>query len=296
MMIYNSLKPYELEWPDRSGGPWEGASVSGASVNRQSLSDQVAQILRGAILAGEYRAGQRLSEPELAKRLNVSLTPVREALGTLAGTGLVVRSGRQGTHVRELDVRDVENLLSVREALEAVAVRQCIGNLTSADATRLEAILTEQEEATTLARTDPAEALPQLAALNEEFHALILERTGNEWLATMLASIHDLLVFARARLRSHATPERRQQSLDEHRRIAAALIGGDADTAVRCMSEHLHHLKRHVIALALDRDAEVPSGRGALGPEGDTRARAATRAHREAGEEERRHDGDTATV
>ena len=221
-------------------------------VNRQTLRDQVAGVLREAILFGEFEPGQRLREQELAERFDVSLTPVREALNSLAGTGLVVRHGRQGTHVRTLGASDVENLLSVRESLEALAVRQAIANVTTEDEDRFGLLLEQQAAATELARTDPDKAVPRLAVLNEEFHDLILERADNQWLASMLASIHDLLVFARAGLRSRATLPRRQASLEEHRRIASAITSRDGEAAVEHMRDHVRRTKQHVISLIAD--------------------------------------------
>ncbi|MEX2534784.1 MAG: GntR family transcriptional regulator [Trueperaceae bacterium] len=218
-------------------------------VEKRTLGDQVAQILREGILTGEFEPGQRLSEPDLANRLNVSLTPVREALGTLAATGLIVRNGRQGTHVRKLDVEDIENLLAVRETLEVLAVRQSIPNLTEEDDGHMQYLVAEQTKATERVKVDLHSALPRLSALNDEFHELILARTRNEWLINMLASIQDLLVFSRSRLRFNATLERRQASLAEHRGIAQALVRRDSDGAARRMSEHVRHLKEHVIAL-----------------------------------------------
>ena len=96
--------------------------MSAAPVTRQTLREQVLRILREEILTGVFEPGERLSEPELAKRLDVSLTPVREALGDLAASGLVVRNGRQGTHVRRIGVRDAVNLSSLGVGLLTAVV------------------------------------------------------------------------------------------------------------------------------------------------------------------------------
>lgn len=236
----------------------EGGLWVPAPLDKRSLRDQVVGVLRHEILAGVYRPGQRLSEPEVARHLNVSLTPVREALGVLAGAGLVVRRGRQGTYVRRLLVDDVKNLLSVREALEVLAVRQAVPNLTAADRARFAHLLERQAEATDLVRRDAARALPRLVQVNDAFHALILQRTRNEWASSLLASIQDLLGFARARLRAEAGLERRRQSLAEHHEIADALLARDGDRAAAAMSNHIRQLERHVIALASQPDAAVP--------------------------------------
>lgn len=252
-MIYNSFTVVRGRQPPGCGQRAVGKCVGVTKpLDKRSLRDQVVGVLRQEILAGAYRPGQRLSEPELARRLNVSLTPVREALGVLAGSGLVTRSGRQGTHVRQLHATDIENLLAVREVLEVLAVRQAMQNLTPEDAKRLGAILEAQERATELVRDDPTSALPLLIEANDDFHALILQRSRNEWLSEMLASIQDLLGFARARLRAHAPLERRRQSLAEHRRIAEALLARDGDAAASAMSDHIQQLKRHLIAPASD--------------------------------------------
>lgn len=231
-----------------------------ATVNRQTLRDQVVDLLREAILTGVYEPGQRLLEPEVAKRFGVSLTPVREALNSLAASGLVVRSGRLGTHVRSLSADNVKNLFAVREALECLAVKQATHQLTSRDHELIESNLDHQAQANDLLETSRVQATKRLADLNDEFHGIILDRASNEWAKDMIGSIGDLLVFARIRLRETAPWERRAQSLDEHRRIADALKARDADLAVQVMSEHLKHLEEHVIQQML-RTGDTPSDR-----------------------------------
>lgn len=236
--------------------------MQAARVNRQTLRDQVVDLLREAILTGDYKPGQRLSEPEVAKQLDVSLTPVREALGSLAATGLVVRNGRQGTHVRVLDVPDIRNLFAVRESLECLAVRQAAANLSAKDFERFETILERQAESNDLVVTARSRATRRLAELNDDFHGLILRRAGNRWLENMLLSIGDLLVFARVQLRESASMERRNQNLDEHRRIVAALRDEDQDLAAQVMSDHLRHLEQHVIARMTGEDTTRHVARG----------------------------------
>ena len=229
-------------------------------VNRQTLSDQVFEAIREAILGGAFAPGQRLSEPELAKWLNVSLTPVREALNPLAATGLVVRGGRQGTYVRTLGIRDVENLLAVRESLEVLAIRQGVPRFTESDDDHLKALLHAQARATDEVVARPRSVVPQLAELNESFHQRILDRAANEWLTSMLASIQDLLIFARARLRKEATLERRRESLEEHRRILESIRRRDVDAASDRMREHIANLKAYITPLVPSGAAESRAG------------------------------------
>lgn len=259
-----------------------------SSVTNRTLRDQIADVLRQAILFGEFAPGQRLMESELAQRFQVSLTPVREALNSLAGAGLVERHGRQGTRVRSLDISDVENLLSVRESLEVLAVRQAAPNVTSEDERRFAAILRQQAEATEQVAANPEGSIPKLVALNDEFHELILVRSNNPWLGSMLTSIQDLLIFARAGLRAKATLTRRRESLREHRRLARALIDGDADTAAAVMSEHVRRTKEHIISLATARASGEStreatartSGGSQASPNGEARGGGSAAGHR----------------
>jgi DNA-binding GntR family transcriptional regulator len=225
-------------------------------LDKRSLRDQLVGVIREEILTGHYRPGQRLGEPDLARDLNVSLTPVREALGDLASRGLVVRRGRRGTFVRELSSADVEQLLAVREVLEVLAVQQAIPHLTEADDARFDALLKAQRSATELAINDP-QAQARVLKANQDFHALIHERTQNPWLTSMLANIRDLVGLAQARLGPHATFDRRQQDLAEHRRIAIALRARDGDAAALAMRSHLTRLKLDLIAIASDLEASL---------------------------------------
>lgn len=235
-----------------------------STVNRQTLRDQVVDLLREAILSGTYEQGQRLMEPEVANRFGVSLTPVREALNSLAATGLVIRSGRQGTYVRTLTPENVRNLFAVREALECLAITQATQHLTPEDHAFLENNLEHQAKANALLETNRTQATKRLAELNDLFHGMILDRSNNEWVRDMLSGIGDLLIFSRVRLRETAPWERRLQSLKEHQGIADALKNRDAALASRLMSEHLKHLEDHVIRQMLQSDSSVRNSAHAL--------------------------------
>src|SRR6478736_3301539 len=102
-------------------GAKPGASIArGAGV---VLGEAVFRSLCEALQGGTYRAGDRLREEEVAQRLNVSRTPVREALGRLAARGFVAPSGGRGLVVRNLDISEVLELYAMREILEGAAAR-----------------------------------------------------------------------------------------------------------------------------------------------------------------------------
>src|SRR5690606_18847734 len=131
---------------------------------------------------------------------------------------------------------------------------------TEADDATLKRLMRDQAIATDRTKADPEDAIPVLGRLNEEFHQLILRRTGNQWLITMLASIQDLLLFVRTELRKSTSVKRRRESLAEHRLIAEALLARDADAAAAAMGRHVDNLEGHVILLLQELEASSASG------------------------------------
>lgn len=230
-------------------------------IRGSTLQDRVVDQVREAILTGVFPPGQRLLEPELARRFGVSVTPVREALSVLAGRGLIVRNGRFGSYVRTLNVADVKNLFALRKALECLALRQVARHLTEEDFARMDANLERQARANSLTETARLRSTLELSALNDEFHDLFIARAGNEWLSSMLLGIRDLLEFTRVRLREIASLERRDETLRDHHRIVKALRASDVEAAVTALFAHLDRLEKDIILrLSLDGDSgrELP--------------------------------------
>lgn len=110
-----------LKFPWVTDPPFEGESPG------QSLAQQVREEILRLILLGEIRAGQRLSEPDIAKRLGVSRVPVREALRSLQPTGLVVSKLNSGVFVRQLTPAEIHDLYEMRGLLDGHAVRLACG-------------------------------------------------------------------------------------------------------------------------------------------------------------------------
>jgi DNA-binding GntR family transcriptional regulator len=144
--------------------------------NKPSLTDELYDRLRRAIVSGELRPNQRLVEIELANRLEVSRTPVREALQRLALDGLVL-SQRRGWIVREHTAAEIKDIYECRMALEGYAARLAAERAKPEDVARLEAILSK-------GRDDPG-ARDWMAPVNEEFHTGVIEAARNPLLAEL---------------------------------------------------------------------------------------------------------------
>jgi len=197
--------------------------------DHQSLRERIVRRLRDAIVAGDLSASSRLPEPELAKRLGVSRTPLREAIRQLAAEGLVTSVPRVGAFVSEVRSRDVEDTFAIRAVLEGLAARQAAENPDPAKATILPEILAELQK-----KTRDYRMYHEAAG---RFHDAIFAHSGNQRLQAMYQSLTHQV--ARLRSLSLATPKRPEVSLREHRRIAVAILRGRGEEAERLMRAHV---------------------------------------------------------
>lgn len=205
-------------------------------LQRQTLAAQVYEYLKTAILLDELKPGERLNEVEIAKRLGVSPTPVREAINNLKGDGIVVTGSRQGCWVREFDARDVNNLFELRFALERLGLEQGIPLLESQDIERLGSIEVEYEQAY---EADPVDRL-KAATANAQFHHFFALVAQNEWLVSVINNLDTYLHVVRAPLTVASTGV---MSIAEHREIIHAAHKRDVAGAVDRLRKHIFRLR-----------------------------------------------------
>jgi DNA-binding GntR family transcriptional regulator len=201
-------------------------------LNHATLAEQVYQHLRQDILGNAYPPDSPLPEKTLADQLNVSRVPVREALHKLAADGLVTLKPRQGAFVSSLSPRQFLDAYRVREALEDLAIKLALRNLTTDDLAELERL---QDEMRSHAAGDDADAF---FAANRAFHALFVERSENDYLKGIYFPLMD-------QMRRHLSPSLElrgglARSIEEHQAILDAVRSGDAGDAARLLREHIH--------------------------------------------------------
>jgi DNA-binding GntR family transcriptional regulator len=207
------------------------ASESGPAFTTVTLTQQVYEHLRQRILANDYPPDTPLPEETLAARLNVSRAPVREALRRLAADGLVTLTPRQGAVVSSLSPKQFLDAYRLREALETLAIRLALPNLTAQDLDELER---RQAEMRAAADGDDRE---RFFAGNAAFHRLFVERADNGYLRATYEPLMDQM----RRYRSPSADLRGglARSLEEHEAILDAIRAGNADDATRLLSEHI---------------------------------------------------------
>lgn len=217
------------------------------------LRGVVLPIVREAIVEGDLLPGARLSEVEVARALGVSRTPVREALGELEREGLVMVVPRLGAFVRTVGERDVEEIYTVREALEVLATRLVAARITAVGAAQLEEAIEAMRLA--IAKGDPHAYVERLDA----FYALVMRLADND----TLAKLHQSLLGPVRRLRRIAMthPGRVERSFVQAERIAKAIVAHDP-AAADLMREQIAAARDTVLEAVteLARRADVGAG------------------------------------
>ncbi len=218
--------------------------ISGQSLQRaQLLHEQTYQMLRTAILSGELAAGSRLIETQLAEQLQVSRTPIREALRLLQRDHLVTTDAQGAMRVALLSIEDAIQLYDCRIALEQLSVSAACRMATPEQLEQIEVTLQQAEKAI----SHPSHSLTpyQLLHLDYEFHRLLAESSSNTWLVQILDQVFDKMALLRLR-----TIEHNPNVLEirgEHRRILEAIRHRDALAAMQSIQYHLISSKDRVV-------------------------------------------------
>ncbi|HXY71989.1 MAG TPA: GntR family transcriptional regulator [Actinomycetota bacterium] len=197
-----------------------------------TLAEQTAEAIRSRILGGTFTSGERLVETRLARQLQVSRGPVREALKQLAAEGLVREEPRRGTFVAAPTEGDARDLYDLRTAIEARAARLIIENADPSALDMLRAAIGKMSEAVR------ASDLKGLVRSDYEFHETLCRASGNR-------RLHEVFVRNAGVLRVliHLEEERFYESFElverQHREVLAGIEAGDGVRAERLIVEHL---------------------------------------------------------
>jgi len=187
--------------------------------------------LRDAIVSGQLEPGRQISENELAARLAVSRTPVREALQRLREERLVAVVPQYGTFVTHISESAVSDAQFVREALECAAIRGTALRARDQDLAALEAIIRRQDAAREANDSD------SFYVLDDELHQLLCDLSGHDiaWSLSQRAKGH----LNRIRRLSMPEPGYMMEMIGEHRAVVAAVAAHDPDEAEQTLRHHL---------------------------------------------------------
>lgn len=208
-------------------------------------SERTVSTLRELILRGEFGAGSYLGEVDLAERLGVSRTPVREALTRLAAEGLVELSPNRRARVSSWSVAELEGVFDLRTVLEPRIAALAVARARPEDIDALAALATRMAA---VGEPGPAQDLDALVPLNREFHGRLVTMADHPKMAAALAgAIHAPIVLRNFHTYDDASLQR---SLAHHVEIVAAVRAGDPEWAQAVMTAHIRNARAVMVRAA----------------------------------------------
>jgi DNA-binding GntR family transcriptional regulator len=202
------------------------------------LRDRIVASIRDSIIAGKIKPGERLLEPDVAKVLGVSRTPLREAFLQLEAEDFVRVTPRRGAVVSELSVKDAEEIYVVKSALESLAARLASAVMTDEIVDKLVSVNDQMEKKAKVKEPD----YRALLDLNSMFHRIIVETTKNEKLMQIVNHLRNQTLrynFIYLSVLSHL-----EESIEEHRQIIDALCRRDGAAVEILMKNHGENAQR----------------------------------------------------
>jgi DNA-binding GntR family transcriptional regulator len=195
------------------------------------IVDQVQEALSQSILNGDLGSGSALSVPDIARKLNVSRSPVREAVLALVAKGLAVEHPRRGVVVTTIEAEDLVAIHEVREFLESCAARYCAARIDEGGIAALRAIMETQKAA-----VDQHSAEGYFRS-NADLHRTIAQYSGNSRLIAIMQPLENQMRIALHRVSADASHMRR--GYEEHRQILDAIAVRDPAAAESAMRRHI---------------------------------------------------------
>jgi len=196
----------------------------------QTLREQIVSSLRESIIKGELNPGQKLTEPELAEKLGISRTPIREAFRQLESEGFLTVIPRRGAVVSRITRKEIDDFYELKSLLEGYAARIGAEKVTEKGIEKLRKI---NEQLSVMAEKGDVGAFFHK---NDEFHSTFISFCGNETLQEFRG--HLMQKFMRFRLGALSVPGRLMESVQQHEAIIGALAKKDGRHAEALVLEH----------------------------------------------------------
>ena len=205
----------------------------------KSLEEKVYLALEDAILSGEYKRGDSLTEMSLCKKLGVSRTPVRSALHRLSEEGLIEIAPNRGAIVVGMNDDDLADIYKTRIRLEGLASSMATERMSDVEKHALAETVELSEFY--LGKGD----VEKLKELDTNFHIIIYKASGSRTLSKILSELHRNIRSYRKL--SLTVPGRLEKSIEEHKEILAAIESGDAKRADEITSRHIENAMNNMI-------------------------------------------------
>lgn len=215
-----------------------------------TIKCQVYQIIKEDICNGVYSPGQWLQEAELSAKLQVSRSPVREALRMLAADGLVVEYPNRGVFVKDFTIKDIEDIFDLRIILESYAIRHSGKNMSTAYIEKLLASMN------LLTRFHQENNLQEYIREDTHLHQIMIELGGNELVTDVYQRVYSMV--QQFRIYSLISKQRFDKSVEEHTEIIQNLLAGNSKEADRLNQMHLALAREKIIEHLKEAKADRP--------------------------------------
>lgn len=210
-------------------------------VNRFSLTDQVYSIIKEQIVSGVLKSGEKISVDGLARDLETSKTPIREAINKLIGENLVINTGKNKMEIVELGLDDISNISDLRQVLETLALKEGFLNIDKdrlADNLRL-----LKESKVDLEKGNPKKFI----TADEDLHEMIIKSANNKWLIQIIMKLKSLIEVVR---NTYPSLIRYKVSISEHIELVEAMLAGDEAKSIKILNKHMENIKNRILEAA----------------------------------------------
>lgn len=208
--------------------------VKGKYNKKQTLSDKAYFYLRDLIVSGEVKGGELLTEKKIGEKLNMSRTPVKRALTRLEQEGYVKSVDGVGNIVRELSVKDLADIYELRIALEKIAIKSSINNISDLEICSLEKDLKDILEKKQNLESISSEYLTRK---DEEIHMLILANSTNDYIKGLYSNIKSQI--DRYQQEAYTLTDTTVESTEYHLEILDAIKRKNLEETVKILEDHL---------------------------------------------------------
>ena len=210
---------------------------SSFKIRKETLTDQIAVLIREAIVNGEFTPGTMISLRELSQKWKVSRTPLREAARKIEAEGLIVSVPRKGFMVKMFSAEEVKEIYIIRESLEILAVKLACKNISTKELEKVEKIHNKIKALLKEYRTPNDLDIKTIQKLNRFFHFSIYKASKNKHLVDLISNLWDrssTMIYCIL-----STPYRLKNTVKEHSEILKNLKNKDEIGVERALKKHL---------------------------------------------------------
>lgn len=210
--------------------------------SERSTGQMVTDTLRKAIFHGDLKLGERLVEANIAKTLNVSITPVRHAFNQLATEGLINVVPYKGTNVVDITESFIAEVYQIRLGLETLAVELSFPHLVEEDCTILESYADQ------MGKLAVAGKFEEVAEFDVRFHKLFYEKSGNSILLEMWNILQSRIQLFQTYGRVYSHPAQSGEAFERHMKFVHAIRNKDLATLTRTVKDHIENGEQLLIS------------------------------------------------